>query len=730
MGRESDTQIKPDREKLEARILNSLQGEIEPTEPSTLYKVGLMLVAGGMMFLPIVYLLLIGGLGYSLIALITSDTKSGGLHVLFLIFGTILLLFMIKPMFAKRAKQQTPKALKREAEPFIYEYVEWVCDLVGAPVPGSIRVDCNVNAAAGFRHGFASMFSNDLTLVIGLPLVSGLTLRQFTAILAHEFGHFSQGTAMRLGYIINTINAWFARVVYERDAWDEKLNDLERMTFRLKIFVWPCQLMIFLTRFTLKLLMYAGHSFSCFMSREMEFDADRYATRLVGPKTFESMHDSVLELSLAQHQAMADLGNFWDEGRLADDFANWVAHRCKTMPDDVREKLHDKADAEETGVFDTHPSSKDRIASAYAENTKGILKIGNSVPASVLFRSYDKLTKRVSLDFYCELIGKKVKSDQLHSIDELRERHESERASMKALNRYFQAQLHPTRPIPLSEHATEEPADAKVARDAMRQARTDMLDELLDYQRFLKRLDRYEDRMFDAVRASALIQAGFRVNPDDFGLKASSKRHARDVVDDYRDRLDGLDEELEVFESLAARRMGNALQLLMMDKVVAKIEDGEELREEVRALVPEAGFIADIIDHIPTLLLPYTATITLYVAFTEHDDDRRLFKELMNRMDTVYRRLREIRRELGNQPYPLDHADEDMTMRKYVIPTLPDKENLGEIMECTGSVLSQLGTVQQRLFARLALAAEKVEAIFGMEPLPEVEEEDDDEEEE
>ncbi len=40
-----------------------------------------------------------------------------------------------------------------------------------------------------------SLWGNDLVLTIGLPLVAGLSAKEFAGILAHEFGHFTQGLA-------------------------------------------------------------------------------------------------------------------------------------------------------------------------------------------------------------------------------------------------------------------------------------------------------------------------------------------------------------------------------------------------------------------------------------------------------------------------------------------------------------------------------------------------------
>ena len=67
-----------------------------------------------------------------------------------------------------------------------------------------------------------SLFGNDLVLAIGLPLVAGLDLGNSCGVLTHEYGHFSRGAAMRAGYLIRQINAWFFRAVYERDGWDPR----------------------------------------------------------------------------------------------------------------------------------------------------------------------------------------------------------------------------------------------------------------------------------------------------------------------------------------------------------------------------------------------------------------------------------------------------------------------------------------------------------------------------
>ena len=124
----------------------------------------------------------------------------------------------------------------------------------------------------------------DLVLTIGLPLVAGMDLTMLTGVLAHEFGHFAQGTGMRLTYVIRSINGWFARVVYERDSWDQWLVDAQHTSehWAISIIVALARLFVWMTRRILWVLMVIGHGVSSFMLRQMEFDADRYEARVSG----------------------------------------------------------------------------------------------------------------------------------------------------------------------------------------------------------------------------------------------------------------------------------------------------------------------------------------------------------------------------------------------------------------------------------------------------------------
>jgi hypothetical protein len=195
----------------------------------------------------------------------------------------------------------------------LYQFIAHLSDLLRVSMPKRIYVDCEMNAGVGFRRGWLSFLGNDLVLTLGLPLVAGLNTRQFAAVVAHELGHCTQGFAMRLGYIVDRIDRWFSRVVYERDAWDEAFeawaNSVE--DWRVSLIVACAGLAVWLSRRVLALLMLVGHAASCFLSRQMEFHADACAMAVAGSAGIESMLLRLREQNVIQGLTYGELCQVW-----------------------------------------------------------------------------------------------------------------------------------------------------------------------------------------------------------------------------------------------------------------------------------------------------------------------------------------------------------------------------------------------------------------------------------
>ena len=433
------------KQRTSVEILAAFRGEIRPVRPTMMYRLWIIIIAVVMLILPALYLALVAAVGgavyWHAVHNVVIFQNVRNIRASLLLYGAppaaglVVLGFMLKPFFARSAKQSKVRRIDPNKEPLIVAFVDGVCQSIHAPTPSRIEVDCRVNASARLASWVLSP-SKELVLTIGLPLVEGLTLRQFTGVLAHEFGHFSQGAGMRLTVLIRSINRWFARVVYERDEWDEMLKGwFDDGNVAVMAVVLIARGAIWVTRRILWVFMHVGHFVSGFLSRQMEFDADRYETRMVGGATFEATSLRLNELGFASDAAHNDLAESWRERRLPDDMSRLIQVKFAEFPDPLRTAIRDGVLAKKTGLFDTHPCDAERIARAHVEDSKGIFHLDG--PATDLFRDFQALSRSTTFDFYRAMLGRDVTKDQLYPVAEAVLNKEVEREGNEAIDRFF-----------------------------------------------------------------------------------------------------------------------------------------------------------------------------------------------------------------------------------------------------------------------------------------------------
>ena len=424
----------PGGEKRYRALLKQL-AELDPLPErsvSLLYRLGLATVSAAVVLLPLVYLGLIALFGYAMFFHATEHhdwffvpgtmrSKGPVLGIAFLYFspllvGSILLLFMVKPLFAGRSRQFEPMALNPRDEPGLFGLVAHVSRLVHAPMPNAILVSHDVNASAGLRRGLRSLFSDDLSLVIGLPLVAGLSQQQLAGVLAHELGHFSQQGGLRLSFVVRSINGWLARVVYERDGWDRWLYSAAGgVDIRVGFPLWIAILFIWISRKILWLLMMAGHLVSCSMLRQMEFDADRCEIQLSGSSCFVTTSERIRVLSVAAAMASNNLERDLKAGiPPADNWPVFVTRTTADIPGELLREIAHKAKERATGWLDTHPSERDRVEAARQQAARGLF--ASRRPATEMLSNWPALSRLATVDFYGRGLGLDVEESDLRPI--------------------------------------------------------------------------------------------------------------------------------------------------------------------------------------------------------------------------------------------------------------------------------------------------------------------------
>lgn len=403
-----------------ATLLSAFQGEVRGQRASLFYQVGLLLVTGAILVLPLLYLTFIATAAYGVYWWATHFTflltgRNYGIYFLLmkvllyltpLITGLIVVFFMIKPLLARRAPGAQPLALNPANEPLLFAFITEICRTVGAPVPSRIDVDCHLNASAGFRRGFKSFFGDDLVLTIGLPLVAGTNITQLGGIIAHEFGHFTQSFAMRLNYIIRRVNEWFVRVIYERDQWDlmlaESAAEMEEWWMQLVLVI--ASLGVWFSRLLLRPLMWIGIGISAFVSRQMEYNADAYEIEFVGSEVFENTTVRFAALASSMETAYKQMRVGWHHSRaLPENFPQYLVLHDRRMTEEKRAAIADRVGLDQSQWYSTHPASGDRIRCARLAQKRGIFAL--DVPAKELFSNFDVIAKQVSLLHYTEDFG-------------------------------------------------------------------------------------------------------------------------------------------------------------------------------------------------------------------------------------------------------------------------------------------------------------------------------------
>lgn len=711
----------------EKELLNEFTGAIKPIRVGMLYHLGLVIVALAMILLPLLYVSLIGLTIYGVFYHATHNI--GILRVAFyitvllyitpIVVGIILVLFMIKPLLAKQASYVKPISLNRRNEPLLFAFVNKICQIVDAPAPYRIDITCDVNASAGFQGGIGSIFNNNLILCIGLPLMAGLNLQQFAGVLAHEFGHFRQGAGRRLTYITRAINAWFVRVVYQRDIWDDRLaiwSRKEDIDFRIKIILYLAQFFVWINRNILWVFMMTGHSISAFMLRQMEFDADRYEARLAGSETFTSTTMSIRALALASRNVLQELGDSWQEKRLGDNIPALILAKAKSFSQNVLLQIKEDILKEKTGFGDTHPSDKDRIYSAQREQSAGIFNLKES--ATSLFSNFEYLAKMATRSYYHDILGVQLEQKNLVSTDELLGQQSQTQAGDKAMNRYFQGMLTGTRLVIPTAESIVAPTNPQQTLQQLRDMRQGMVESLKPAKDAYQQYHRGNDLIDDAVQASTLLTAKFMINAKQFNLPSANHEGIERLYDKASTIQKAASEKLDTFEEKINCRLISALQLMHHPKVAERIIAADNKLKQAKTLVAVLCKIGGIFPQILSLQKECIALATLLHNLDGNENNEDLSREMQKLLPPIQECLWGIQNNFAQTTYPFTHAHGEISIASYLMDSLPGKTDFNMIYDTVRNMLDKYYSLYYRIMGQLALTAEEVESAVGLKPLP------------
>jgi Zn-dependent protease with chaperone function len=698
-----------------------LAGSVVPTPVPRGYRAALGLVAVAMVLLPGLYLGLIGLIGWATCWHATAHRgwlAAGGsapvlLYVTPLLVGGIVILFLIKPLFTRPAHREATLALDHVAHPEFFRFLGELCRAIGAPLPARVDVDCAVNASASLRDGFGSLGRHDLVLTLGLPLAAGLSVRQLGGVLAHEFGHFTQGGGMRLSYLVRTINFWFARVVYERDALDLQLDEWARdADFRLALLLQLARGAVWLSRRVLHGLMLLGHAVSCLLMRQMEYDADRVETQVSGSAGFVATSRRLTHLHAGATLALTRLAELWRERRLPDDFPEFIRHAADSLDETVRQQIDAATDTDVTDLWDTHPATSDRMRAAERLGEPGVCQ--HDLPARVLFGDFSDLCRTVTRAHYQTALGLEVPAASLVSVAELIGQTEVREAELQALRDYlpgWDPEARPLAPDP-DNLATVLPPEELLRR--IREARQ-RLDEVLgDWPGPAAEWDRalLEHRRIGVLEQ--LVAADLRVASVE-GIPRTDSASLRQLGQHWETTVSQLRATWDPIQGPLRDRWQAALQLWWQDPPPES--DPGTLRVRRDEIATLSRLARELARSGPRLVRLHVAWQALESLLTHQGATRTpeaLAAAIGRLRSEVQQTGREMVSPLEGTPYPFSHAQGRIRITDLWRPSLTSADPDLEAYQLGAGLLEHLPPLHTRCVGRLVALALEAERAHGV----------------
>ena len=636
--------------------------------------------------------------------------------------AVLMFIALVRPLFARGGGDERTRAITPDSDPLVHNFVQRIATAVGAPMPSRINVNTDVNASAGFPGGLFTSAQSELILTLGLSLVAGLNTRQFAGILAHELGHFTQESNIRLTGLVMRISNWVAWASSSA-YWDYRIAQFGGCVYLL---TFPARLVMRVPQWILCGLFLGARMICGYMFRLREFDADRFWTRVCGSECFETTVRQLEVLGVAYGQSIGQLQFSYTEGRLGDNLPLLVLSNSRQLPKKVHKDLRKRVAEGKTGLFDSHPCASERIEMAWKENSPGIYRVEQ--PAHLLFSNFLGLARNATWDYYRGVFGPNFRQSEMHPIGDLLERLEQEEKAYKTLHRYFQGTFTVLRPLKLQGSRVDPPRDAKEAVAALKTAREKVVSTAEAHRAILKRFDKNDTLVFESTQTRELLRAGFRVRRNDFSVPLGNIDKVTDVRRQAVNRMNGACRELVQYEDAHSIRLWSALQLMHVDKVANRMGSARALHAECRKLVDALALINGKSEDLLQMRNTHAGLAVLLSKLQGNTRNEELINELIRELKDVHQRLVRLWDALGKVDYPFDHANRRTTMADYALPEMPEREYPFHVYFAVDHFVSAMASFYPRLAGRLAVMAEQVEALLGLEPLPEPPEEEEEEE--
>lgn len=219
--------------------------------------------------------------------------------------------FLIKFIFSvKKIDRSHLHEITAEEFPGLFTFVGRLSEETKAPKPKKIYLSSDVNASVFYDSSFLSMFFPvKKNLMIGLGFVNSVNLSEFKAVIAHEFGHFSQHS-MRLGSYVYNVNKVIHNLLYDNEGYSAAIEEWAGINGYFTVFAILTMKIVQAIQWILKKVYIVVNKSNLSLSRQMEHHADTVAAFVCGPDPLITALKR-LELADSFYNLLMDKYNDW-----------------------------------------------------------------------------------------------------------------------------------------------------------------------------------------------------------------------------------------------------------------------------------------------------------------------------------------------------------------------------------------------------------------------------------
>jgi hypothetical protein len=496
---------------------------------------------------------------------------------------------------------------------------------------------------------------------------------------------------MRVSYIIRQVNSWFARVVNDPDRWDQRLQRAAGgKDFRVAFVLLFASGVIWLTRRILSLLMRAGHTISCFMLRQMEYDADSYQYKVAGSDNFVPTHFRIRTLQMAAQTALGDMRESWRSGRLPEDYPDFVTRKAGMLSQPVLQQLQQAIANGKTKTFDTHPADADRGRAALDANAPGVFNV--AAPAARLFADFPRLSRELTRFYYEKQHHLALRDQNLVNNDESSNESAANLQRQQALQAFLFGVNTGFFPIIFSPDELAPPADWKESVKRLRAARDRLAGAAMLAQLEVKQHANADAVWSKAASAHYLLACGFTVPAQQFGLSAATPEATKRNLNTSNAEMDRTGIALKVFAEAAG------------------IENAAALRQEVLQLASTLAALGQVLDPAHKIRRRLPALDLMLANRKNHKQPAKVDDQIRIVAGELRSLLDQIQAKLQTVLYPFPHARGQISLAEYARTDTQVADALQTILNESRAGLDRLFGLYYRILGQLALIATKVEA--------------------